>query len=312
MLAALCVVQAAFAAPAAPPGQALGAPERAGEAPTTRPTNHRLEAVRRKAAARRLEQELTTAWHRRIEGLVRRFLSREAPTARREGLRQLAAIRDPLALQPLIRVLGGSPLPQVRIALAEHLGRFARDDAVLQLTVMCLTDPDAAVRAAAVAQLSHQDDPRLMELLRGALHSRHEAFVLFAAEAVRALERLEAADALIDALVATGAPGVAGVKATRAFLGRWKTTWKYSIRPQTAPGAALPAETGLADATRWLHRARPGTAEPHVVEPSVFRTAVLEALRALTNEDFGFDQRRWRQWWNHERKRRKLLPKLND
>ena len=280
--------------------------------PTSRPVNDRLEAVRRKAAAGRLEREITTAWYRRIEGIVRLSLSRDDSAARAKGRRRLAAIRDPLALMPLIRILGRSDEPSVRVALAEHLSRFGKDEAVLQLTVMCLSDPDAGVRAAATRQLGCQDDARVFELLRLALRSGHEAFVVWSADAFRLLGRFEAGEALIGSLVATSVSNGNGIKAVKGFMESWRKMWPHVTAPQLAPRAAMPTSPHLRGALRWLKRARSNKPAPVTVEPSVFRTAVLEALRSLTKVDFGFDQRRWRRWWKQEQKRRKLLPKLGE
>jgi len=279
-------------------------------APASRPVD-RQELVRRKAAAERLDQELTTAWHVRITGIVRRYLGSDRPDQQAEGRQLLEQIRDPLALQPLIRILGASEAAAVRTTLADLLARFSADDASLQLTVMALTDPDPVVRGTAARQLGYSGDQRAAAVVEAALRCGHEPIINAAAGALRAMPRM-AIEPLIDALVAVQRTDLQADKAVKAFLGQWKHTWSYSIRPQLAPGTLAPRDAGLADEMRWLQRAPGVQGDPPAAEPAVFRTSVMEALRALTGADFGFDQRRWRQWWAVERNRRKLLPKLNE
>jgi hypothetical protein len=269
-----------------------------------------------RAAAKRLRQEVTAGWYRRVEAIASRYLRQADPARRKEGRERLAAVRDPLALLPLIRVLGPDAEPHVRAALAEHLGRFAGDDAAMQLLIMCLSDPSAQVRDAAAEQLDLRGDERPIRLLAGALAAGYEPFMDHAAAALQRMGRFEAVGALIDALVAPrGASKLDLQKATRAYLDVLRRRLAWQIAPQGAPGAVLPQIAALRPATGWIRpsdRRGPEEPTPPATTLKLFRTNVLEVLRALTGQDFGFDQRRWRRWWNDERKRRKLLPRLNE
>lgn len=89
---------------------------------------------------------------------------------------------------------------------------FAGEDAYLALFVDNASDPDPAVRAAAIRGLAHHGDPSHIPMLTEALNDNDDLVRL---EAARALQRVHGSDA-VPALIARLDPDTEDVKGIRA------------------------------------------------------------------------------------------------
>jgi hypothetical protein len=255
------------------------------------------EATRAADRQRQEQEKLVTAirsqWFQQIRVIKTSLL--ESPNQRQvqNGREKILQIRDPLAILPLARELSqGNRV--CRQLLAEVLSRFPQDEATMNLAVLALVDPDEGIREATLRQLRRRDDPRIPAQFRQALRGE-DWLVRRAARGLGMLRVEEAVPELINSLTAQRRMLVevpvrgyinnmprAFDGATQVVIGG-STTVVYSptvgiILDATAPTAGIRTEWQMRDVT-------------------VYRTEVLEALKEITGQNFGFDSTEWRRWY---------------
>jgi hypothetical protein len=238
-------------------------------------------------------------WTQRIAALRSAMLESGLPGAAALGRAKLLEIRDPLAVLPLVEVLGAGP-PATRAVLIDALRRFAEDEATLNLAVLALTEPVDELRQEVLAELYRRNDARVIAQYRQALHVSSDVVSRRAAVGLGALEATAAVPDLIAALVADRHRWVE--VPLRAHLSSYPQIFNHVGIVQLGPGTAvsLPPQLGG-------YRGDAGSAAPEARNTwrfrrvRVLRTEVLEALRRITGQDFGFDQQRWRSWYEEHR-----------
>jgi hypothetical protein len=235
-----------------------------------------------------LAAAIQLSWQRQIQAIKSSLLDSVLPTGPAEGRRRILEIQDPLAIAPLVRVLGVGDL-SCRLLLLDALRQFPDDAATANLAALALADPSRDVRRAAVSTLTSRRDPRVVAQFRAALETGDDALVRRAAEGLGALRAREAVPELIDALTALRHRMVE-VRAntyqgnfSRAFTGGYTQI------------GSLRVPVGVHIGVAW-----PGPPVPNqevLMEVTVYRSEVLEALRKITGTDFGFDQTAWARWY---------------
>lgn len=252
----------------------------------------------KKAAAEpdgeRLAAAIQAQWLRRIRAIRDNLLESPVPSHNAEGRNKLLAIEDPLAIAPLADELSRSSVPG-RLLLVECLSRFKEDEATLNLGVMALLDPDAGVRRRTLTQLIRRDDPRIAAQFRQALASGNDVLVRRAAEGLGLLRAKPAVPDLIELLTVQRRKQV--VVPVQRYLGDWAGA--YANGGGVRVGGALVAyqpRVGVAVAGNFLNVDN----ELQWQDVTVFRTEVLEALKQITGENFGFDGAAWRRWYEEK------------
>lgn len=141
---------------------------------------------------------------------------------------------------------------------------FAGEDVYLDLFIDNLGDPDPAVRSAAARGLAHHGRPEHVPLLVGALRDDE---VLVRTEAARALQRIHSPQAvrpLIDRLDEE-------VEESREV----RAACAHALGQYAEPRVLAALAASLRDTSLAVNQ------------------SALEALRYLTGQDFGLDQRAW-------------------
>ncbi len=240
-----------------------------------------------------LVRRIRGQWNLRIRAIKQAFLDNPSPEMVRQGRARTLEIKDPLAIFPLSQVLGDGNA-DCRAVLVEALTTFPQDEATLNLAVLGLVDPQPEIRESALAELARRNDPRVVNQYRSAL-AAGEVILKRAATGLARLQAKEAIPDLIERLTAVQTKWVEepayrtfdywpevfnGVTAT--CLGR--TVW-LAAGPQL--GIPRPLIYTAYD-VRNVWRFRPVT---------VYRTEVLEALKQLTGQNFGFEADQWRRWY---------------
>lgn len=240
----------------------------------------------------KLAAAIQGTWRRRIYGVRVGMLDSSLPQQVERGRQRIAEIKDPLAIIPLVQVLseGG---PVCREILVEALARFPEDAATVNVAALALADPVADIRHRAVVELARRQDSRVTAQFRKALESGDEVLIRRAAEALGALRAAEAIPDLVNVLKGRRKM-VVEVPAPRYFgaLGDAfapAITWIGSMRAVVHPLVAVN------NPVTWIELQR------RYMQVTVFRTEVLEALRQITGQDFGFDAVQWARWYEESR-----------
>jgi hypothetical protein len=240
--------------------------------------------------------EIQRDWSRRIRAIRSHMLDSSLDRQVEEGRQRIHEIHDPLAILPLVRTLSDGKRP-AREALVEALSAFPHDEATMNLAALALSDSDGGVRARALSQLARRNDPRITPILRKALRSDSDALIRRAAVALGVLADASAVPDLIDSLRAQRRR-VVEVPADQ-YLGHVQEA--FNTPTQITLGRTRVARVyphiGVAAASSYVFG--PTSYERRTV--TVFRTEVLEALKQITGENFGFDEAAWRRWHEEQR-----------
>lgn len=270
-------------------GRALAEPVVADRTPENEPATEQRGSEEKLAAA------VQANWHRRIRGIRVGML--ESPVQRREedGRRQILEIRDPLAILPMSRVLGASNRT-ARAVLVEALSAFPQDEATLNLAVIALTDASSDIRQRALAELVARNDTRVGAQFRKALDSDNDELIRRAAIGLGELKAVESVPDLIDELTVRRVKRVQ--VPVRTYFGDLQSAF------------STPTETVFGN-TRVTHAPQVGLFDPtagvtvenvfRMQQVTVYRTEVLEALKLLTGQNFGFDAIAWRTWYEEQK-----------
>jgi hypothetical protein len=235
----------------------------------------------------RLATAIQLDWQLQIQAIKSTLLDSVLPEAAAEGRRRILEIQDPLAIVPLVRILGAGDL-SCRQLLLEALRRFPDDVATANLAAIALADPSREVRRDTISILTRRQDPRVVDRFRQALQTDDDALVCRAAEGLGALRAREAVPDLISALTALRERMVT-VRAD-TYHGNFTVPFTGGYTQIGSLRIPLGAQIGVA----W-----PGPSTPNpeaLMEVTVYRSEVLEALRRITGADFGFDQAAWARW----------------
>jgi len=232
-------------------------------------------AARRQSARELRELRRKQAQWRRTAARLASWLQGRNRLQRAQALQELERIRDPLAVAPLVKIMERLSVPN-QVLVVRALGGIADKRAYRALAVIGMKSRWAEVRSAALEVLEHLPEARAEyvrvfehELLLEAKKYFDDYLtatrILFA---TRELDIVELVPALIDLLVTLLPDG-------------WRVDWAHVI-------ILYPGGGGSAT-TAW--KATP-------VKKPVFHKEVVETLKYLTGQDFGYDQQAWRQWWS--------------
>lgn len=280
------------------------------------------EEKERLDAANALNAE-QNSWVRRIK-IHRRKLLSDRQEDRRSAELDLLAIQEPLAVVPLVKTLGEDADP-IRLLLLRVLGGIASADATAALVNFSLLDPSPTLRQAALDEILRRKDPKAIPLYIRVLKPRNNPELVGRAALILAeLREIKAVPKLIDVLVATfehlevlpttvvdnnplgsfsmfgGGPGGASGVSLGGFSSYIGPNIPYLTPPVSAPGAIafgggsiplsnLAAGGGSGGNVRVV-------AQPQIVREVINNALVLEALRKLTRQDFGFNVPVWKRW----------------
>lgn len=230
-------------------------------------------------------------WRQRFRAIRTAYLDSVQEGAARRGRSQILEIRDPLAILPMARVLGSGNRFTRRV-LVEALCGFSEDEATLNLTVIALLDPDESIRRMALAELVKRNDPRVAAQFRKALSSDNDEILRRAAVGLGLLRDVAAVSELIPELTARRIRPVE--VPVRQYLNGLTTTFTQPTRVaiSTVTSITHVPQIGAVDLEGPLHV----STEIQWKNVTVYRTEVLEALKQITGENFGFDAAAWRRW----------------
>lgn len=239
----------------------------------------------------RLIQSIQTEWYRRIRAIRQHLVESSTERLALEGRRRILEINDPLAILPMTRVLSAGNRVS-REVLVAALSQFPLDEATLNLSMIALADDDAIVRRAALLELQRRSDPRVIPQFREALYTDNDHLIRRAAVALGMLDAKEAVLDLMEVLTAQRRRLVE-VPVTQYFL---NTTRAFDRQTTLSFGGFTTGRYRPAIGINLGPSAFPQQTTLERREVTVFRTEVLEALRTITGQNFGFEAAEWRRW----------------
>lgn len=252
------------------------------------------EAEAEKEDPQELARQAQAKWRRRISAIRHALLDSGSDRLFEQGVEQIRQINDPLAILPLSEILSRGNLA-TRKLLVETLGRFREAEATLNLGIIGLVDSSESIRRLAVSELVKRDDPRIVAQYREALEQRNDILIRRAAYG---LEQLGATAAIPDLI--------------RVLKVRRKGWYEVPVRGYFRRCARIFHEqtvVTLGGVRQGVHVPRVGIWNPtSAVGPdvknewrygpvTVYRTEVREALRGITDQDFGFERDQWWRWY---------------
>lgn len=254
------------------------------------------------------------SWTRRIRGLRQTIATGQEDRAT-AAEQQLLAIRDPIAVAPLVRVLG-QDVVSLRMLLDQVLGLIPGPEAASALVGRVLAESDSEVRQAALGELERRGDENVVPGFLKALRSSHPEVVNRAAWALADLGVVAAVPRLIPALVTTqyrvvmdnsgggqASGGLGSVSPIGVPVYANGSSLGLLTPPVVGPGSVaygatavpyLPYSSGSLSAGGTVSGTRGPV--PKLMTFSYQNVEVLAALVKLTGRNFGYDMPSWKRW----------------
>lgn len=249
------------------------------------------KSERERAARAQSERAQQGRWAMRLRILKRQYLDSSDRDRVRAGRKKVLEITDPLAILPLVETLGDGNRA-CRAVLLEALAKLDYDESTLNLAALSLLEDDPELRHFAVSELKRRDDPRVVAQFRKALTVDHDEIVRRAASAFVVLQERSAIPELIDALTVQRQKYVE--VPVRQYFGSFPGAFAQpegGVRLGFNGGVFVAPRIGVHVPT-WIQQ------NVEFRRVTVFRTEVLEALKATTGQNFGFEREEWWRWHN--------------
>ena len=254
------------------------------------------------------ESEGEKEWYKKVN-LWRAWLESDRADRQAEGLRGLQSIFDPLAVPALYKAFHNSQNEQERTLYVSILTQIDSDKALAPLVAQSLQDVSSDLRQLAVRGVQRKDYSQAIPVyLKGLKHDLN-IIVNRSAFALGEMGDETVIAALIDALVTKHKYRVTVNDPTQQTPG-------FSTNGTMVPGNAqppIPPDINLLLATGQLPYGvqvqqilPPGAGlmkakKTTVVEKDEENPSVLFALQRLTSQNFVFDERQWRTWYNAQK-----------
>ena len=235
-------------------------------------------------------------WFRQFCAVRDHMLDGSDPKRLERGRERILSIDDPLAICPMARVLSEGEI-EAREVLVEALSRFPQDEATLNLAVLALVDPADNIRRKALLELKNRSDPRIALQFRKGLFSSNDELVRRAALGIGVLQDRAAVPDLIELLTVQRTKLVE--VSTRAYFRHLAYTFSQRTNYTTGDGRLI-AYVPMMQINSPGFNTVIVDRDYQLREVTVYRTEVLEALRGITGQSFGFDAEEWRRWYQEQ------------
>ncbi len=264
-------------------------------------TAQELELIEQNDVERGEEKE----WYTRLSVWVK-WVAGSNDRQRQQGLAALRKVNDPTAVRGLTAHMAEHSQPAVRRLMVDILATIPGEKPVRPLVDRSLFDGDAAIRYAALQAISPDQQAAAVAAYVTALRHSDNRVVNRAGHALGELRDPRTVPALIDALVTQHSFPVKVPVKNNITLTRGPQGATFSDPRQISQ--YLPPDIELALRAGQLPFGVKVNAPPptvtswrtYQVQAPLQNVAVLTALKSLTDQDFGYDERIWKLWWAAE------------
>jgi hypothetical protein len=211
-------------------------------------------------------------------------------TDRDEQAREkIAAINDRNAIRGLAIGLRDDRDPRVRVLFAQALGRFEVPEATHELAAAAIYDPVEEVRLTCLDYLERKRRPDVIAYFVAKLRDKKSTneIINLAGAALGRMKDPAAIGPLIDALV---------------------TVHKFKV--VTGGGGNMSSSFGKGPNSGGTGISM--NAQPKIIKRNIPNQAVLDALVAITGQNFNFDKDAWQTWYASQRKKPDVLDGRRD
>jgi hypothetical protein len=238
------------------------------------------------------EHELKTSqqeWFQKIK-MWRSWLDDDR---QRQAVDNFHAIDDPAAVKALTLGLRDDASPPARLLYIEALAKIDAPEAARALAIASISDSVEEVRLTCLDRLQTKKRPEVVTYYLGKLKDKDNRVVNLAALGLGRMKDPSTISPLIDALVT-----VHKFKIVKAG-GDNATSNTFGTGPggRGAPvgGSGMSAGGG-----------------PTIIRQNIPNQTVLDALVALTGQDFNFDKQAWKSWYAAQKKPPESLDARRD
>ena len=263
----------------------------------------KLDSVKSDDAATKAERE----WYAKVR-IWLNWATGNHPERAADGLNNLREISDPKAVSALVQFLGKSQRADVRRLFIEITGKIEGPVPVVPLATLSVREDVRELRELALTMIDETHYDQARQLVIDELRDRNNIVVRRAGTVLAKIGDETSAPALIRALVTTHS-----YKVRVPVQG-----YSFGVDGSIPSGSGLPPEieiglrTGVYDSVQvvpLLGAARATKLIPVAINRE--NAEVLMALRQITENNFGFDEKAWQRWWNVDRSQTTLAPDLH-
>jgi hypothetical protein len=254
-----------------------------------------------------------SAWVKRLKTIRDAYLS--GPVERsREAERRLLDINQPIAIGPVLQVLGEDPTPALRAIASQILGGIPGPQAANGLVGRFLQEEDPNVCRMTLDQMARRESSEIVPLLTRSLRSSHHEVVNRSAWGLSSLNAVATVPRLVSALITveyqvvmvdsgSGGTGLSYNSTTPAqgYGNSQGRSIAVLTPPVVGPGVVAYGATsvplGAAGGTSFgMGSGGSRGPIPRLVPIEYRNDEVLAALIKMTGRDFGYDVSTWKQW----------------
>ncbi len=243
------------------------------------------------------ERERQNEWMAKAS-LWASWLTGRIDKQREIALENFRTIDDPLAIPGLQRHLGEQENRNLRSLYIETLSQINDSSAITALVRMGVFDGDRGLRLRAIEKIPENQTYLAVTEFVQHLRDSQNVVVRRAATGLKTLGSSKAVPQLIDALVTNHSYRIKVPNPTTGVSlgpgGSVSSGGRGSLLPPDIEAALL---TGAMSPDNIILPPGPQSFHWETVNIAQQNPEVLEALRSLTEVDFGFDERTWKLWW---------------
>ena len=235
-------------------------------------------------------------WRPKIRLWLTWITGRDGPR-RADATVKFRELRDPDAVPAIVDFLVGDANVDVRRLALQALAQIDGQAPIPALVRIALSDADQSLQSGAFGVLSPEQRLAAVPIIERGLRDESNLIVRRAAILLSKCEVRQAIPALIDALATSHKIRVPQAPAYSAGFNRDGS--------QTGSGSGLPASVESALRAGQLpygvvidnSNVRAPPVKWVTVRVPLQNQEALDALRTLSQQDFGYDKRAWRVWW---------------
>lgn len=245
------------------------------------------------------DREAEQKWYPRVKQWVGWLGDRDVRRVQ-EALKELRALSDPDAAAALANFMSEHQNPDYRLLFVEVAGRLPGLKPIKPLTRNMLYDGHPAVFQAALAVIDEDQRVEVVRYCLPGLKDKSNDVVRRAAIVLGKFGDDRLIPELIDALVTTHRYKTQVPDTSQDVSFGTTSNGSATLLP---PGGVSPSQIDMLSRMGQLpfgytmNDTSPRRMRTVVVKTNMRNTEVLEALKALTKQDFGYDQRDWQRWW---------------